>query len=366
MIGGCAWVIRRFALCVHAAASILVCVACVPTPDQPTSPSLTLRPGGAFVLCEGLWRQDNSVLSYVLPDVQVVRDAVQAVNPGTRLGDTASDVIVHDDRMYVAVSASHTIEVFDRITGVSTGRLRLSNEEEPYRLCFANDTTAYCTNITDDSITEFNPQTLVTRVIRVPVGPAPEGIASNGRHLFVANSGYGDLRVNEPLSGTLSVLSVQDLSLVTTIDSLPNAATVRCDIQRKHVWVSYRNLASQPQLLGGVALIDASTMKVLQRWTFKSPHGMVVDLSSGNAIVLHEGGVDEITVGNAATRRIIAHRSADGNDVWYGLGFDNSKHIVWIGNARAYVTDGECIAVDLNGVIMGRYPVGANPTAFAF
>lgn len=318
------------------------------------------------MLCEGLWRQDNSVLSYVLPDVQVVRDAVQAVNPGTRLGDTATDVVVRGDRMYVAVSASHTIEVFDKVTGVTNGRLRLSSDEEPYRICFANDTTAYCTNLTDDSITEFNPKTLQTRVVRVPVGPAPEGIASNGRHVFVANSGYGDLRANEPLAGTVSVLSVQDLSIVKTIDSMPNAATVRCDEQRYRVWVSYRNLASKPDLLGGVALIDATSFAVLQRWMFKSPHGMVVDSLTGNALVLHEDGVDEIAPNDASTRRIISHRSSDGNDVWYGLGFDAAKRIVWIGNARAYVTDGECIAVDLDGVVIGRYPVGANPTAFAF
>ena len=306
------------------------------------------------------------MLSYVLANVQVVRDAVQSVNPGTRLGDTATDVVVHGNHMYVAVSASHTIEVFDRTTGVSNGRLRLSPAEEPYRLCFANDTTAYCTNLTDDSITEFNPKTLQTRVARVSVGPAPEGIASNGRHLFVANSGYGDLRVSEPLAGTVSVLLVQDLSLVKTIDGLPNAATVRCDVQRNRVWVSYRNLASKPQLLGGVALIDASTFEVLQRWTVKSPHGMSIDSTTGNAIVLHEDGVDEITPIETLTRRIIAHRSADGNDVWYGLGFDAASRILWIGNARAYVTDGECIAVDLSGTVIGRYPVGANPTAFAF
>lgn len=306
------------------------------------------------------------MLSYVLPGVQVVRDAVQAVNPGTRLGDTATDIVIHNGHMYVAVSASHSIEVFDRTTGMALGRLRLSSDEEPYRLCFANDTTAYCTNITDDSITEFNPLTLTTRVARVTVGPAPEGIASDGRYVFVANSGYGDLRVSEPLSGTLSILSVADLSIVATVDSLPNAATVRCDVLRKRVWVSYRNLASKTQLLGGVALIDATTFRVMQRWAFRSPHGMTVESATGNAIVLHEDGVDEITPVETSTRRIISHRSADGNDVWYGLGFDAAQRIVWIGNARAYVTDGESIAVSLDGTIIGRYPVGANPTAFAF
>lgn len=306
------------------------------------------------------------MLSYVLPDVQVVRDAVQAVNPGTRLGDTATDVVVRNGRMYVAVSASHTIEVFDVASGAFVGRLRLTNDEEPYRLCFANDTTAYCTNLTDDSITEFNPQTLTVRISRVAVGPAPEGVASDGRHLFVANSGYGDLRVDEPLSGTLSVLSLNDLSVIGHVDSLPNVATVRCDASRNRVWVSYRNLASRKDLLGGVALVDASTYLVLQRWEFHAPHGLEVDSTTGNVVVLHEDGVDEISADQASPRRVITHRSADGNDVWYGLGYDTSKHIIWIGNARSYVTDGECIAVDLDGVVRGRFPVGANPTAFAF
>ena len=90
------------------------------------------------MLCEGLWRQDNSVLSYIQPTGTVVRDAVSNAAANARLGDTGSDLIQLDSTLLVAVSTSQTLTEVDPITGEIIREQRTSGGREPYRLAVSN------------------------------------------------------------------------------------------------------------------------------------------------------------------------------------------------------------------------------------
>lgn len=340
--------------------------SCLPTPDVTLRDDGVLGSGGVYVVCEGLWRQNNSVVSWVGLDGTVVRDVVSVVNPGMELGDTASDVIVRGDTIFVAVSTSRSIELFRRSSGEWLGRIAAPQGAEPYRMALADDSTIFVTNLTDDSITEVDIRHGRLRVDRVPVGPAPEGIAVLRNRIFVANSGYGDLRSTESGAGTVDVLSRSDLSRVRRIDSLPNVAALVADADRNRVWVSYRNLPSKKNETGGVALIDASSFATLRRWSVDAPRGLTLDTRTGDVFVLHNHGVSRIRSTNDTMSTIIRHRSGSGSDVWYSLAYQPDGATLWIGNARSYVTDGEVIVFDTTGNRQLAAPVGLNPTAFAF
>lgn len=358
---------RRIIWFTFIAAIIVFVVGCVQAPDAPNGSVGIVRPGGVFVLCEGLWRQDNSELSYLQPEfVEVVRDVVSTVNPGLRLGDTASDVIVRGDTMYICVSTSHTIESYRRSTGAWLGRMTMPAGREPYRMVLADDSTAYCTNLNDDSITEFDPRTLTIRIERAAVGPAPEGIAITRNAIFVANSGLGDLRADEDGAGTVSVLDRSDLATVNIIRGLVNVAALKYDALRNRMWASYRNLPSRKDSLGGIVLIDPDRATIVGHWRYAAPRGMTIDDRTGSLYVLHADGIDAVDVTTSATRRIVSHASRDGNDVWFALAFDPSRSLLWVGNARTYVLDGEALAIALDGGIVHRLTVGLNPTAFVF
>jgi len=344
----------------------IVLTSCLPTPDVSVRSDGVLGDGGVYVVCEGLWRQNNSVLSWVGRDGTVVRDVVSVVNASMDLGDTASDIVVRGDTIFVAVSTSRSIELFRRSSGEWLGRILAPVGSEPYRMALADDSTVFVTNLTDDSITEVDIRHGRLRVDRVPVGPAPEGIAVIRNRIFVANSGYGDLRSSEQGAGTVDVFARSDLSRVRRIDSLPNAAAIVADANRNRIWVSYRNLPSRKHELGGVALIDASSFEVLRRWKLDAPRGLALDRTSGDAFVLHSLGVSRLR-GTADTMSIIIpHRSGSGSDVWYSLAYQPDGGTLWIGNARSYVTDGEVLAYDTTGKRLLSAPVGLNPTAFAF
>lgn len=342
-----------------------LCLRCVPVPTAPNVQTTPLAHGGVFVVCEGLWRQDNATLSYVNPSGTSERDVVSTRNPGLRLGDTGSDILVRGDSVYVCVSTSGTIEVYHRTTGVWKGRIRFDNGRQPYRLARVNDTVAVCSILNDDTISEIDLRVLSIRVVRAPVGPAPEGLCAYGGKLYVANSGLGDLRMKEFGAGTVSILDATDLRLVDSIPGLPNVMLCIADSLRNRIWITYRHLTSQPDSLGGIVLFDPSTSRIIDHQRYTSPKGLVIDPASGIIYVLHRYGVDMYDPNTRVRTTIVPHESGGNNDVWYSLGWWASQRLLLVGNARSYVTDGEVIAIELNGNVRFRANVGLNPAAFS-
>lgn len=346
---------------------IVLCLSastgCVPTPTSAPEDVVNIGSGGTFVLCEGLWQQNNATLSYIAPSQEVVRDVVSTVNAGERIGDTASDLLQIGTDLVVVVSTSRTLLVLDAASGVKKRAIAMPNAQ-PYRIATDGNGTMWVTNLGDDSITEITADGMTVRVPRVVVGPAPEGICVLRSHLYVGLSGMGDLRKDEPGAGTIVVLRQSDLVAVDTITAVPNVADLVADQQRDRVWATYRHFASEPDSIGGVVMINATTRTIDQRWHFASPADLAIDPSTGAVFVLHEDGIDVITDPQMPSQRIIDHTSGGGSDVWYSLSYDARTGHVLVGNARSYVTDGEVIEIALDGDIVRRWPVGLNPTAY--
>lgn len=342
---------------------LVALAGCVPTPTSAPEEAVNIGSGGTYVLCEGLWQQNNAVLSYIAPSQQVVRDVVSTVNPGERIGDTASDMIQIGDNLVVVVSTSRSLLVLGAATGTKKNAIAMPNAQ-PYRIATDDNGKMWVTNLGDDSITELNAVDMSITVPRVPVGPAPEGICVLRTYLYVGLSGMGDLRKDEAGAGTIVVLRQSDLTAVDTIDALPNVADLVADASNNRVWASYRHLASEPDSLGGVVMINGTTRTIEQRWLFASPADLAIDQKTGAIYVLHEAGIDVITDAQQPSRRIISHRSGNGSDVWYSLAYDARTGHLLVGNARSYVTDGEVIECSVDGSIIRRWPVGLNPTAY--
>ena len=339
---------------------VLVCISCVRTPTAPEEGSGRIDVGGTWVICEGLWRQNNAALSYVQPSGAVVRDAMRYVN-GINIGDTPSDVLVGGDTLIIAVNTSQKILFLSKSTGMLLATISTPPGKEPYRLArYGNK--LWCTNLNDDSITEIDIPTGTISVASAPVGPAPEGIVVADSMMYVALSGFGDLRKNEPRAGSVLVLHIRDLSVQDSIVNLPNVGALVADQQRHLLWCAFRNYASTPDVPGGVLLFDTQTNTELQRWVFNSPTRICTDTVTGNAFILHTNGVDMLIPGISTSQHILEHKSTAANDVWYSLGYDNVNQHLFVGNARSYVTDGELLVYTLSGQLVDRYPVGSNPT----
>ncbi len=339
---------------------ILVCTSCIPMPTIPEPGSGTIASGGMWVLCEGQWRQNNATLSYIQPNDNVVRDAMMFVNARS-IGDTPSDLLAVSDTLCIAVNTSRKITFVQRSTGTFLGSVALPDNKEPYRLANSGS-KLWCTNLNDDSITEFDIRSGAVTVAGVHVGPAPEGIGAADGKLYVALSGLGDLRHMEDGAGTVVVLDQRDLHAIDTIKSLPNAGAVIADAARHHVWCAYRNLPSATDQEGGVVVIDSRTDTVVSHWRFTAPTTMSLDSLSGDVYVLHANGVDVISPTSPISRRIVSHTNTSLDQAWYSIAFDGRTGDLFIGNAGTYLTDGEVLRLSTNGEVRSRYVVGPNPT----
>ena len=68
---------------------------------------------GALVLCEGLFQQNNSQLSFVSFENNQVENNFFLNRNNRQLGDTGNDLKRYGDKIYIVVNVSSTIEILD-------------------------------------------------------------------------------------------------------------------------------------------------------------------------------------------------------------------------------------------------------------
>lgn len=337
---------------------------------QPQTQGVVPSSRGAYILCEGLWRQDNASLSrFDAVSGMVQNNVVEMANPGLRLGDTANDLVLKGDTMFVAVSTSRTIEIFRTSTAVWLGRIRFAGtRQEPRFITLLNDTTAFVTLLNDDSIQEFNPTTFALKGSPILVGPAPEGIASTSKYVFVANSGYGDFRASEPKAGTVSVIGASTRDAATQREiklfgGVPNVRELLVSPDKRRLYAVYTHLLSQKDSLGGVVEYDTETLAELRRWHTKEP--LSASLRNDSLFCLSANGVAVLPLKQALMSFATLFPAQSGN-VWYSLAAHPTSGALWIGNAKNYQVNGEVMIMNIQGQVQQRFEVGINPNSLVF
>ena len=103
---------------------LILFVACDDMEDKPFTSGIIGDPtetGTAelYVLCEGLFNQNNSSLARYSFNRQRCTNNYFSANNQRRLGDTANDIAIYGNKIYVVVNVSSTVEVIDFPTGKS-------------------------------------------------------------------------------------------------------------------------------------------------------------------------------------------------------------------------------------------------------
>jgi DNA-binding beta-propeller fold protein YncE len=321
---------------------------------------------GVFVVNEGSWHQDNSTLTFYDPKGNVaVQDYFAVKNPGLRLGDTGNDILIAGDRAYVTMTESQNIEVVELPSGKSLGRVRIAEGGGPREIAIVDDTLGFATLIYDDAIVAFNPRTFVTGN-RIPVGPAPEGIATDGRRAFVANSGYASLRQEEPKAGTISVIDVRSRTETAAVPVGPNVIDMQVFPATGKFYALYG--MPYPDSVGGVVEYDLATLKELHRWTIYGAGiagEMAFDSVAGLAYVIGRDGVMRIDLHGGEPELFVS------GTAWtllgfYGLGVSPSNGDVYISYTRDFSIPGQTLIYNRSGVLLDKFPCGLTPGAIGF
>ena len=172
-----------------------------------------------FVLCEGLWQQNNAEVSaYNSHSMQCIDDYYYRQN-GQYLGDTGQDILYHDGYLYVSVSGSSYIAKLD-LYGREVARRAISSEEGQPRYLAAEGDCLYVT-LYSGRVAKMKTSDLSV-VAYAPVGRNPEDVVVYKDMLLVANSGWGS-------DSTLTVIDMESFTPQKTV-------TVECNPQ--HIVVS--------------------------------------------------------------------------------------------------------------------------------
>lgn len=171
-----------------------------------------------FVLTEGSMGSNNSHLFFVDPsqDTIYVNDIYTAQN-GTKLGDTANDMITYDGDIYIVVNVS---KVLLRLSGSGVEKARYTQFEtlgEP-RYLVAHDGKIYVTCY-GGFVARFDAKTLAFEK-SVKVDANPEEIICYENKLYCVNSGWGTGK-------TISAIDVNTFEKAEAIETLTNPVGIQ-------------------------------------------------------------------------------------------------------------------------------------------
>ncbi len=351
---------------------LLILASCVSNPEKPVdngniSPAKT----GVFILCEGIYKNDNSgITRYLLNGGEVTNRFYSQSNPGMKLGDLANSIVIKGDTAFVAVSSSNTIESFRVSDGKSQNRLILEGDPQPRKLAIINDTLGFFTNFNSSSVTAFNPSTM-KKIADYQTGPVPEGLAAWQDKLFVANSGAGDLLKDKPGAGTIWVMDMFTGAVINKTAVLPNVYELLADTENNLLYARYLHYYSEPDSLGGIVCFDLNGMKELYRWRDRTASfGKAMALADGGKTLyyLNDKGVAKISTGSSADPQQFIINPNNKKEFWYSLAVSPDGKEIWVGNAMNYQINGQVLVYNISSPdeAVKIINVGVNPNAIVF
>ncbi len=349
---------------------IILCtllVSCIKQPTEPLQVYSTAGKNGAFILSEGIWGMDNSLLSrYSFDNDSLITNFYEYANPGLRLGDLANDIVIWNQTAYIVVTTARTIEAIDTKTGKSLGHLILDGRRAPRKVAILSDSLAAVTDLYDHSLTLFNPSTLTIIREHIITGPAPEGIQAFGSNFYVVNSGYGDYLQSVPKASTLSVIDAYSGNEHRNIPTGINPIEVLINPVKSRLYVAYYNLPSKLDSLGGIIEYDLLTLTELNRWRCQV-RSICLSGTGDSLFFLSRNGVDLIDLQkNESPKTIITNPKL--TDIWYSLAYSQNGNSLWVGNSRNHQIDGEILIYNLADPVFPyrSFFVGLNPGRIVF
>ena len=337
-------------------------VSCRSNPSAPPveTPQSTT---GVYVVNEGNFMRGNSTLTVYLKDSsKAYQDVFAAVN-GRPLGDTGNDIVIHGGKAYVVVNGSQKIEVISLTDHKSVGTLALSGIRSPYKLAIVNEGRAYVTNLSDTSVTCFNPSTLQILTDRIKVGKNPMGILYANGKIYVCNSGFG-------YDSTVTVLNATTGALIRTVvvgDSpseigfgANNEVYVKCDGRSN--WTD-----PTKDTPGALVAINADNDVIIDKVvlpidTFGHP-GRLATSVKGFGFFVSKNGIQQFRLNNS---RLELNAALISSMKPYGLAYDEVGMLLYATDAKDYVQAGQVIGMNVSGVEQFRFAAGIIPGSIAF
>jgi YVTN family beta-propeller protein len=316
--------------------------SCTKDKDNSAAPKVTT---GVYVLCEGAWTYNNSMLTYYNSSTgTATTDFFAKANNGTGLGDTGNDMVIYGTKMYIVVNGSGVLIVADAHTGqvianipfkAANGANRQPRSVVPYQ-------NKILVSAWDNKVSVIDTSNLTIEQ-DIAVGANPEQMAIIGDKLYVTNSGSQ----NAVADSTISVVSLSTMKELQKITAAYNPSRMVADESGNLYVVCSGNYGNIKPKLVKISTSTNSIVKITDT---------VVDRIKyyGGALYATGGFSGSGYVRKLSTTDFSQQSPSfvtDGTRIVnpYNLNVDPANGDVYITDAKDYVTSGEVFCFDKNG-----------------
>lgn len=345
-------------------------VAVTPHPDSKFT--------SLFLLNEGNMGSNKCTLDYLnLSTGEYLRNFYSERNPNAvmELGDVGNDIAVYGDKLYAVINCSHKVEVIDRHTGISVGKIDIPN----CRFITFDGPHAYVSsyvgpvsmNADSPKGAVYEVDTASLKISRtVTVGYQPEQLAITGGKLYVANS--GGYRAPD-YDNTISVVDLNSFRQTEQIKVADNLFRLQKD-KYGRLWVTSRgNNSSESSALFLLATGKSGKMSVVQKFTVRPSNFAIRDnllyyisSQSPDTAAPAACGVIDIDRLECVTDNFIQPETAPSITMPYGLAVHPETGDIYITDAKNYVSSGMLYCFSPEGLLLWKVRTGDIPSAITF
>lgn len=341
-----------------AAVTALAAVSCTKQENNPKPQGAT----GYYVLNNGSFKMNNSSVTVYNSDEKVTAAGVFASANGKGLGDTAQDILVSGDDVFISVNVSKIIFVTDRDLKIKkeiVAKLPDGTALSPRYLAQGPEGKVYVTYY-EGYLGEISASDYSVRV--TPVGASPEGCAYSSGRVFVSNSGGANYPNYEK---TVSVVDAESLRESDRIEVNVNPATMVASGEIIYLF-SLGDYGASP---AKVQSISATSLEI-KDLDCTSPTAIAL---SGNTLYVMCGGYAAdytplpatIYKYNAADGKRIGKFVTDGTSLPKAYSLSATDDFVWVG-CSDYKNNGDMYVFTKDGNLYDKFDTqGINPIKVA-
>lgn len=349
--------------------------ACDDLEDQPSQPIIdegNMSETGTselYILCEGLFNLNNSSLArYSFKNDQLDKDYFKGINK-RGLGDTANDMAIYGNKLYIVVNVSSTVEVVDFYSGNVIKQIPMVTENgssrQPRHIAFHQNKAYVCSY--DGTVARIDTTSLQIEAF-AQVGRNPEDLCIQNEKLYVSNSGGLDFAAGSGVDRTVSVIDLASFTEIKKITVGPNPGSILPGADGKVYVATHGEDISQGDF--HLVEIDSKTDEVTQTFDEKVMNFAI----SGNIAYLYNYNYQtedsSIKMFNLKTGETLRENFiTDGTQINtpYGIDINPYSGNIYITEAYNYTVTGDVLCFNQNGQLQFRLNrIGLNPNTVAF
>ncbi len=330
---------------------ILVAISC--QKDKPQPIPVVIKPSSVYIANEGNFGWGNGEISLYDPDTKAIENNLFFRNNNYKLGDIAQSISEHNGKYYIVVNNSGKIEVVNKTDFKHSATI--TGFKSPRFFMPVNASTAYVSDLYDNkiSVVDLNSNTITKHI---PIYGWTEEMLLYNDAVYVSNLYSNYIYKIDTKTNTLS----DSTKVFYGSNSLAKD-------KAGNIWVASLG-DSLKGFKGGITCIASNGKDILKSIPLTNAKEYISDLrmnKTEDTLYYINKHIYVFPINSVAlpTSPIF---TSNGNN-FYGLGVDPVSSLVYVADAKDYITNGMVYIIDPQlKTTINSFKTGIIPNGFLF